>query len=496
MFYQVETYDFAKEQDVLNRLVSAFGNDLIISNPGVRVAQFFQLPARYQSLNDHIPLSKPDFYEKIHEVSDSGIIRIFPFYSDVPPELVKDFEAEALKQPDRYGLMRGEEIGQPFILEYLPPQAVRTAQSRRFFYVSALQTNAITDWSGYNRVWVEQKWRRFYFRDNAKDGIPRPQALVLEVSNACNLRCVKCPYFSPEAQEIPDSDWALRAKTMDVEFALSALAQWRDVEPKPTVFIAGDGEPLVHKQYRDIIAAASESGFPVSITTNGTLLDDETITFLTDHKVNAVISLDAVTEETFRKVVPGENFEKLRTRIENYVKQNRLVGGPPPGLAFLEMKGKNESEWEPFADYWLERGAHVKRMIEVPLDDFTAPFYVHDIPLPPEPLACNQPFLTLRLTTDGNAIPCCAEKDDTYSWEWPVEAAAMDGWNRTLKNFRDLLLTESPANPMCQDKNCTLWNGSLRHVKAENGIEVSIYQAMEQRHILEAHPDMELGSGG
>ena len=49
----------------------------------------------------------------------------------------------------------------------------------------------------------------------------------------------------------------------------------KSIEPRPTIFFGGLGEPLFHKDMVDWIAQAKALGATVELITNGTLLTEE-----------------------------------------------------------------------------------------------------------------------------------------------------------------------------------------------------------------------------
>lgn len=104
--------------------------------------------------------------------------------------------------------------------------------------------------------------------------------IYLEISNLCNLHCAFCP----GTQRAP------KAMTQE-EFAslLPKLRPWTD-----HLYFHLMGEPLCHPKLETFLTLASEAGFRVILTTNGTLLPKQQAMLLAApglHKVN--ISLHA-----------------------------------------------------------------------------------------------------------------------------------------------------------------------------------------------------------
>jgi len=87
----------------------------------------------------------------------------------------------------------------------------------------------------------------------------RCKSVMIDITLRCNLRCPFC--FSRSA-EAPAEDW-----TAEV-----ILGWLRPLPHRPTVFLSG-GEPTLHEQCFEIIAAIKAHGNPVKLLTNGLAID-------------------------------------------------------------------------------------------------------------------------------------------------------------------------------------------------------------------------------
>lgn len=135
------------------------------------------------------------------------------------------------------------------------------------------------------------------------------KALCLHVSHDCNLRCKYC--FASTG------DFGTGRKTMDFETAKRAI-DFVVEKSGPRRNIEVDffgGEPLMAMdtvkrtvEYARSIEASAGKNFRFTITTNGVLLDDETIEYINREMSNAVLSLDGRPEvnDEMRKTVNGK----------------------------------------------------------------------------------------------------------------------------------------------------------------------------------------------
>ncbi len=150
------------------------------------------------------------------------------------------------------------------------------------------------------------------------------KALCLHVSHDCNLRCKYC--FADEGayhsvREVMSLDTAKTA----IDFLLKNSGERKVLE----VDFFG-GEPLMNLDvvkatvaYAKSEAAKLGKRFLFTTTTNGLLLDDETIKFFNDEMENVVLSLDGRPEihDEVRKTVNGKgSFEAVIGKIKKFVR--------------------------------------------------------------------------------------------------------------------------------------------------------------------------------
>lgn len=123
------------------------------------------------------------------------------------------------------------------------------------------------------------------------------QALVLNITNQCNLSCTYCYEFGADKIATP----AGKPKFMSAETAKASvdflLAQSADRKAVHITFFGG--ETLMNYRllkevvlYAEDRAAGQGRTITFSLTTNATLLTDEIIDFLSDHGIGVTVSMD------------------------------------------------------------------------------------------------------------------------------------------------------------------------------------------------------------
>jgi MoaA/NifB/PqqE/SkfB family radical SAM enzyme len=159
------------------------------------------------------------------------------------------------------------------------------------------------------------------------NALPKPTRLLIELTRACNLRCVHCAVSSPGyvGTSLP---WPA------FERILPALRRL-----KPAVELSGHGESLVYKRFFDAFAAVVDAGCSVSFITNAMLLTPE----LSERMVaysgpgrwsHVTVSIDAAEPELFERLRRGARFERIVANLEALREARRRHATDHPTLEF------------------------------------------------------------------------------------------------------------------------------------------------------------------
>jgi radical SAM protein with 4Fe4S-binding SPASM domain len=140
-----------------------------------------------------------------------------------------------------------------------------------------------------------------------------PFAMVVDVTERCNLDCIHCRRHSPLAA-------GSSARTGGADFPLDRfLSLCREAKAWGVrkMILIGQGEPLLHPGLPEMVAAAKAAGCRVELLTNGTLLNPQ----LADELIKAGldelrVSLWAANEEEYRILNPGTRPEMFHRALE------------------------------------------------------------------------------------------------------------------------------------------------------------------------------------
>ena len=170
--------------------------------------------------------------------------------------------------------------------------------------------------------------------------------LRISMTDNCNLRCFYC---------MPEEDY---------EFTpVSRLMQANEIEAMAKIFISNGvnkirltgGEPLVRKDAADIILSLSKLPIALTMTTNGTRLDDflDVLKKANMHSLN--ISLDTLHREKFQLLTRRDQFEKIVNNIHLFLKNDFHVK-----VNVVVMKGLNDNEINDFVAWTKDEPVHVR----------------------------------------------------------------------------------------------------------------------------------------
>lgn len=160
----------------------------------------------------------------------------------------------------------------------------------------------------------------------------KPQRLVLELTNACNLKCIMCGR--------DEADFSLTTFDFDI---LKALEPLLDTVEEVTLF--GWGEPTLHPEFERILSFLNK--FPVKkyFVTNGMKLD-KIKNWLFDYHVDIMaISVDGAKAETNNTIRVNSDFDFIMEQLKEIVKIKKQKDLEYPYMNFvMTMFDRNVSE--------------------------------------------------------------------------------------------------------------------------------------------------------
>ena len=140
----------------------------------------------------------------------------------------------------------------------------------------------------------------------------KPKIFNLAYDRSCNLSCPSC---RTEQITLKGQDYDEKRQLQDRLLAVG-------LDDAQKLIVTGSGDPFASKLYRDLLATLDSDKYPqlrVHLMTNGQLFTP--LAWEKWHKINksirsVQISIDAASEETYRIVRRGGNFQHLLANLE------------------------------------------------------------------------------------------------------------------------------------------------------------------------------------
>lgn len=271
-----------------------------------------------------------------------------------------------------------------------------------------------------------------------------PLYILTELTFTCNYRCPQCILGEPE-----------EAKKMQPEIPLMPMKLFKKIIDEGEKFgcksfcVNHTSEPLLVRDLVERIEYAKEKGFlDILMNTNGELLNEEiSRKFVNSGLTRLMVSIDANSSETFKKIRVGGNFDKVRNNVLNFVKIRNEMGSKLPLVRTSFVLQKiNQHEKDDFVNFWKDKVDYVH------IQSFSKPFETSDDSriLENNPyktlndsqetiFRCDQPNNRIVIRSDGEVLPCCS----WFGYEIPSgninEKSIYEIWNgEKMKNLRQL----------------------------------------------------------
>lgn len=165
--------------------------------------------------------------------------------------------------------------------------------------------------------------------------INKPFYLFLEITNRCNIQCIHCG-------RTHDSRYQEKDHVGDLPLEL--VEKLKSIIPYTSFVIpTGVGEPFLNRDLLPTVRFLKDSGASVSITSNGTILNDRICRLVLDSGLDKIVfSLDGARPETFNSIRAGADFQQVTRNIKKLVSIRDEVGSPTPRIE-IEMIAMTEN---------------------------------------------------------------------------------------------------------------------------------------------------------
>ena len=168
-----------------------------------------------------------------------------------------------------------------------------------------------------------------------------PVEYIVETTAKCNLYCPMCPR---ETHKQPKEDMTDAIFTRLVEGASRSAEH---------MMLIGLGEPFLDFAIFDRIEYCARHNISTLLSTNGTLLDEETSARLLASPIEHVtMSFDGATKESYEYYRKGASFQKVRDNFVRFARMKHERGAKVQVVAQMVRMERNAGEVEEFTRFW------------------------------------------------------------------------------------------------------------------------------------------------
>lgn len=282
-----------------------------------------------------------------------------------------------------------------------------------------------------------------------------PKNLMVEVTNACNLKCIMCD----------NRKMKRKRGFMNLDTYKLVLENAKKIGIE-MVGLYTTGESFLHPKILDFIKLAKEMGFEyVYMTTNGIPLNEEKISKILKYGLDSIkFSIDAVTKETYEKLRPGGNFDVLYKNVKTLRKMRARKNSKLKIYASFVLTNENYQELKKFKEFW--KGLVDEVIIYVASNqsshqtkefDELVPENLKNMIIKSEEKYCNRLWNRIIVTYDGK-FTICPEDFEAEMLYGDIHKESMEeAWNsEKMKKFRAMFKTRNfDLSPRC--KTCTTY---------------------------------------
>jgi MoaA/NifB/PqqE/SkfB family radical SAM enzyme len=253
-----------------------------------------------------------------------------------------------------------------------------------------------------------------------------PLALKIDISPACNLKCVSCIHAEPGNDELLCRQ-QFSNKRMNVRQFRAIVDEVQGHVSAVSLYYLGD--PFAHPDVDEMCAAASKAGLNVHLSTNFSfrLSDARIQEIIKSGASHLTVCVDGFSQETYQRTRIGGHLPWVLSNLERLCSARRVLHRNTPKVEVQFLKYRHNTHELAAARSWLKRigvDSIVDRwgMVNNCVDLDPSRYRVL-APRPSKPLPlCPWPYNSMLIRYDGEVLPCCNHRLGTQYIE------PMTGW--------------------------------------------------------------------
>jgi sulfatase maturation enzyme AslB (radical SAM superfamily) len=263
-----------------------------------------------------------------------------------------------------------------------------------------------------------------------------PKSIILEPTNACNLRCRMCSVWGEGVKKSRDVGFIKRDAWTAI---LDEIGSW---PAKVDLDIHGAGEPLLHPDFLDMLAyAKSKKNIHLGFLCNATLLDAKKAEAAAGLVDWVGFSVDGAQKDIFEHYRKGAVLAEVEDNIERVISLKR---DGKPGI-FLNMVAHSEADTALFIERWKGKADTLQISLKRPVNRENNRKITLIKP-------CTLPFQQFIIGWSGHAVLCCEDCWGEYIIGKFPEDSLYNIWHGKKMNKARLLLKKGRQEeiPLCR----------------------------------------------
>src|SRR5262245_2923234 len=275
--------------------------------------------------------------------------------------------------------------------------------------------------------------------------------LDIEPTNRCNAHCYFCPRDATPHQGLMTPE--VFAKSLDRTIEFDEIARVR-FGTRTKVNLCGLGEPMLNRHTPDFVRMVSEAGFEISISSNGSVLDERRGAALLEAGLQG-IEINVGEEGDDYEEIYGLPFAKT---LDNVVRFAEMAANQCQVRIVLVNHRRDSEHMNKMKEFW--RDHRIDRVLATEVMNRGGTLFVDEMQYASFPEraevqqlldahavnpVCLAPFMLLFIGYDGQYYLCCSD--------WKKEVAFGSVFETSFMAIMgDKLERTATREPIC--KNC------------------------------------------
>src|SRR3990167_4061102 len=281
------------------------------------------------------------------------------------------------------------------------------------------------------------KLRSINFLLSSDDLVIHVPTLELEITNACNAKCLMCPRDKIGSIGIMKEDIFSRVEILLKEAKL------------PGVILQGIGEPSLHRSLISWVKrmrVALPDGAPIVMVTNGFNLNSMYLAQLREAGISLIQwSLHSAEKNTYNKIMGIDKFDQVNRNLQSCIREH----GDIISINFVVMQN-NFHEIDDFKIWIKNLGLPENRLGLIEVQSRGGSLNINDLIINKKEIfrqgRCLFIKKSLFISWNGDILPCSNDISGNH-----VQGNIKNiNSNGLIKLWRDHLLSQSPKFKICE----------------------------------------------